>query len=114
MLVGERIPNDLLDGRRHGVIVADAGGCVWRRGARTRRAARRLQGDTFDWLMFHPQRAGASPGDDLAVIRVERRRIVARRDFRVPGEPPPDCGVREPRRPRPSAGGSAAVADPDA
>jgi hypothetical protein len=28
------------------------------------------------------------------------------------GEPPPDIGVREPRRPRPSDSGGAAVLDP--
>jgi hypothetical protein len=32
-------------------------------------------------------------------------------DWQQP-EPPPDIGVREPRRPRPSAGGASAVIDP--
>jgi hypothetical protein len=48
------------------------------------------------------------------------KRIVARLFRRAPrledwsgwGEPPPDIGVREPRRPRPAGPGGAAVLDP--
>jgi hypothetical protein len=48
------------------------------------------------------------------------RRVTARAFRRAPRlfdygdwqEPPPDIGVREPRRPRPSAGGASAVIDP--
>jgi hypothetical protein len=39
----------------------------------------------------------------------KRRRLEDRSEW---GEPPPDIGVREPRRPRPSSSGGAAVLDP--
>jgi hypothetical protein len=66
----------------------------------------------LDWLVVHPDSANARPGDEVELIRVERERVAQRMLIRIPGIQPPDTGVREPRRPRPSAGGAAAVADP--
>jgi hypothetical protein len=48
----------------------------------------------------------------VELIRVERERVAQRLLIHVPGDAPPAAGMREPRRPRPSAGGAAAVADP--
>jgi hypothetical protein len=45
------------------------------------------------------------------MTRVFRRRP-KRDDRSLWEEPPPDIGVREPRRPRPSSSGGAAVLDP--
>jgi hypothetical protein len=106
----ERVPPGLLDGRRHGVIVATDDGIAWRRGARTRRGARRSYLDLIDVVVMDPARAGAAPGDDVTVVRVERSWVVEEQQLHLPGEPPPDIGVREPRRPPPWSGGAAAVA----
>jgi hypothetical protein len=111
MAVGERVPAELLGRRRHGVLVWRGDHVVWTRGTRTRRGASRRYLDVFDWLPVHPGRAQAAPGNELVVVRVARRRVVEERRVRVPGEPPPDAGVREPRRPRPASSGGAAVAE---
>jgi hypothetical protein len=112
MTIGEPVSRRLLEGRRHGVLVQDAERRIWLDTARTRRGARRLYLDALDWVPVHPGRAGASPGDQLTVVRVERERVVDQQHIRVPDDPAPSAGVREPRRPRPSAGGAAAVVEP--
>jgi hypothetical protein len=45
------------------------------------------------------------------VVRVERGRVVDERIVRALGGGPPDSGTREPRRPRPSSAGGAAVVE---
>lgn len=77
-------------------------------GARSRRGARRLWRDFVD--ADHVYFMGR-PGD-LLIERIERRRVVDVAVLPASGDPPPDAGVREPRRPRPAAGGAAAAADP--
>jgi hypothetical protein len=109
MPVGEDIPRELL-GSRHGVLVA-GDGVFWVQRARTRRKARRTYLSLWDWLVLDPARIGASAGDDLIVRRVERERVVEERQVRIPGEPGPDIGVREPRRPRPAGGAGEAALD---
>jgi len=109
MPVGEEIPAHLLGGRRHGVLVWRDEWVAWSDGTRTRRGAARRYLDVMDWLAVDPDRAKAAPGDELLVVRVEKRRVKEQRVVRVPGERPPDGGVREPRRPRPSASGGTAV-----
>src|SRR4051812_14172039 len=112
MVVGEPVAQDKLRGRRHGVLVLDRDDCVWFDGARTRRGARKRYLEILDWLPVNAQRAHAPPGAAVELIRVERERVAQRMLIHSPGDLPPDAGIREPRRPQPSAGGAAAVADP--
>jgi hypothetical protein len=111
MVVGDEA-RMALAGRSHGVLVENEGGCAWRATARTRRGARRLYLEAVDWLPVHPEFAWSAPGEELTVLRIERGRVVARHRIRAPGQPPADGGVREPRRPRPSAGSAGALAVP--
>jgi hypothetical protein len=98
--------------RRHnGVLVEHEGGRLWWETVWTRRGARRAYGKVLEGLLLEPARSAATPGDVVRVCLIERRRIVQRQDLRIPGDPPPDAGVREPRRDPPSAGGTAAVAN---
>lgn len=110
VVVGE--PVRMVTGGRHGVLVLDRGGCLWFDVARTRRGARKRFLDVLDWLPGHPERAHAQPGDEVELVRVERERVAGNLLIRIPADPGPDIGTREPRRPRPSAGGTAALADP--
>jgi hypothetical protein len=112
VVVGDRVSKDELRGARHGVLVLYDEGCLWQDTTFTRRGARRRYRDVLDWLVVHPDSAHARPGDEVELIRVERERVAQRMLIRIPGDASPDAGVREPRRPRPSAGGAAAVADP--
>ena len=100
-------------GRRNGVLVEHETGRLWWEIVRTRRGARRAFGKVLEGLLLEPARSAAKPGDVVTICLVERRRIVNRQEIRIPGHPPPDAGVREPRRRPPSAGGAAAVADPE-
>ena len=88
---------------RHGVRVE---GTFFR--ARTRRGARRLWREFVD--SQHISTTGS--GNELLIERIERRRVVDVAVLPTQGDPPPDAGVREPRRPRPAAGGAAAALDP--
>jgi hypothetical protein len=107
--VGLELDYGLLDGRRHGVLVEHRTGLVSWRISGTRWGARRAYRDVQNWVTAEPDSAGA--GTAIAYL-VERRQIKRGRYVRTPGEqPPPDAGVREPRRPRPSLGGAAAIAD---
>jgi hypothetical protein len=112
VVIGEPVAQDQLRGGRHGVLVLDRDDCLWFDVARTRRGARKRYLDVLDWLPLDPQRAHAPPGAEVELIRVERERVAQRLLIHVGGDAPPDAGMREPRRPRPSAGGAAAVADP--
>jgi hypothetical protein len=112
MVVGEPVSKEELRGRRHGVLALHAEGCLWRDVTRTRRGARRRYRDVIDWLVVHPDSAHTRPGDEVELVRVERERVAQRTLIRLPGNRPPDAAVREPRRPRPSAGGAAAIVDP--
>ena len=94
------------------MLVLDRDDCLWFDVARTRRGARKRYLEVLDWLPLNAQRAHAPPGAAVELIRVERERVAQRLLIDVPGDAPPDAGMREPRRPRPSAGGAAAVADP--
>ena len=111
MGVDQGLVESMLHGHRHGVIVTHEDG-VWSASARTRRGARKRYLDALDWLALHPEQAHALPGDELLLLRVERGRVVDRLTLRAPGDAPPDGGVREPRRPWPSAGGAAAAVEP--
>src|SRR4051812_6004581 len=114
MPVGEHVPDHVLRGRPHGVVVWRDAMVTWCHATRTRRGAGRSYRDLVDWLPVDPARAEAAPGEELVVARVERRRVVDERIVRALGDPPPDAGTREPRRPRPSsAGGAALVERPD-
>jgi hypothetical protein len=125
MIVGERVPADLLEGHRHGVLIEFEGGQTFPMTARTKRRARR----TWEWvyaMKVEPWRGvmvsvsdirwrglvrdAALSGHEVAIYRVESRRIVEQRDLPISGEPPEEAGVREPRQPHPSEGGAAAAA----
>jgi len=90
--------------------VINSGERWWVQQTRTRRGARKL----FLQFCDLPERVRdqVDADDDLEVVvtRFERGRFVA--DWRLPASGPPDAGVREPRWPRPFAGGGAAVVDP--
>jgi hypothetical protein len=45
----------------------------------------------------------------IALLRLRRRKP---EPFSWPEEPPPDIGVREPRRPRPEGGAGTAILEP--
>jgi hypothetical protein len=64
--------------------------------------------------MQHPSCGPARPNFFRRVIAALFGRGPRFEDRSNWGEPPPDIGVREPRRPRPSGSGGAAILDPPA
>lgn len=111
--IDDQVPVGLLDGRRHAVFIERNGELHSREMARTRWGARRLYSDYVTCVATQPGRADAVPGDVLVILRIEGRRVVDARRLRVPGEPPAESGVREPRRPAPTQGGASAVVGPE-
>src|SRR5204862_3090860 len=97
-------------GSDRGSWVAGYARCVGEPVAQDKLQGRRLE--ILDWLPVNAQRAHAPPGAAVELIRVERERVAQRMLIHPPGDPPPDAGIREPRRPQPSAGGAAAIAYP--
>lgn len=95
MAIGDFVP-----GPKHGVLVDGTF-----RPARTKRGARRLWLEVHEWLPWE-----AEPGRETVVRRIEKRRVVE--EWRLPPRGDPGAGVREPRRPRPAAGGAAVTLDP--
>jgi hypothetical protein len=77
----------------------------------TKRAARAAYLELHDWLPVDPGRVDARPGDEVVASRIERNRVVEEWRIRIPGEPGPDAGVREPRRRRPPGGAAAAAVE---
>lgn len=110
MPVGEVIERDFL-GARHGPMfeVVDDIALDPRR---TKRAARRAFRELRDWILVEPGRVSALPGDEVVVSLIERNRVVEEAHVRIPGDPGPDGGVREPRRPRPVGGAGRIAAEP--
>jgi|SRR5215218_1669724 len=110
-MVGDAVAPETLGRRRHGVLLMRSEDTLRWTPTRTRRGARRKFAETADWLPLDPARAGVHPGNEVTVIRVERGREAGRLYVRPLGEPPPEAGVREPRRPLPRGGRGTAALD---